>query len=165
MKKHLFLVIAGLMILNCGIAQERRLTALLGYGTQIENIGLGVGAELPIGDTKLVAAPSFVYYFAKEQYSIKTSIWEINANVNYHFFSNGNVSVYGLAGLNYTQVKVKADLAYFGEMSASDGKIGLNIGAGVNFDLGKSFLPFAELKYAISDFDQLLLAAGVKINL
>lgn len=165
MKKLFLLSVIGILTWNCVLAQEKRIGGLLGYGTEIENLGIGITAEFPIGDSKFVAAPNFMFYFPKEQYAVKTSIWEINANANYHFFTNETVSTYGVAGLNYTHVKVKADFGNFGEISASDGKVGLNLGAGVNFDIAKSFLPFAELKYTISDFDQLVLAAGLKFNL
>lgn len=49
-------------------------------------------------------------------------------------------------------------------MDASDGRFGLNLGAGANFELG-GITPFAEIKYVIIDEGQLVLGAGVKFNL
>jgi outer membrane immunogenic protein len=164
MKKILFIFSLLLVTATVSQAQHTRVGALLGYGTQIENLGIGVIGDFSIGDTKFSLSPSFVYYLTAKNSFVKTSVWELNANVNYELYTNDMVFVYGLAGLNYTQVKAKADLPGFGSMSSSDGNIGLNIGGGVNFAVSEMLVPFAELKYAISEFDQLLIAAGVKFN-
>jgi len=45
-------------------------------------------------------------------------------------------------------------------------ELGLNLGLGANFHISnEKILPFAELKYVISDFDQLVIFAGVKVNI
>lgn len=153
--------------LSANAQEDTRIGTFLGYGSEIKTLGLGVNAEFPIMEN-LTIAPNFTYFLPKEESSIvKTTIFELNANANYYFLNDDTFGVYGLAGLNYTSVKVKVeDLGFgFGGTSSSDGKIGLNIGGGANFNLGKSWTPFAELKYVLSDFDQLVLSAGVKFNL
>lgn len=153
--------------LSANAQEDTRIGGFLGYGSEIKTIGFGVNAEFPIIEN-LTIAPNFTYFLPKEESSIvKTTIFELNANANYYFLNDDTFGVYGLAGLNYTSVKVKVeDLGFgFGGTSSSDGKIGLNIGGGANFNLGKSWTPFAELKYVLSDFDQLVLSAGVKFNL
>jgi outer membrane immunogenic protein len=164
MKKILFILSLTLITATVSFAQHKRVGALLGYGTQIENFGIGAIGDFSIGDTKFSASPSFIYYFTEKNTIVKTNVWEINANVNYEFFNNDMVFVYGLAGLNYTHVTAKTDIPMFGSAKASDGNVGLNIGGGVNFAVSDSLVPFAELKYAISEFDQLLIAAGVKFS-
>lgn len=153
--------------LSANAQESTRIGGFLGYGSEIKTLGLGVNAEFPIMEN-LTIAPNFTYFLPKEESSIvKTTIFELNANANYYFLNDDTFGVYGLAGLNYTSVKVKVeDHGFgFGGASSSDGKIGLNIGGGANFNLGKSWTPFAELKYVLSDFDQLVLSAGVKFNL
>ncbi len=146
--------------------QDMRLGGFLAFGSEIESAGIGINAEFPIFE-KLTLAPSLIYYFPKDQAYVKTTLFEINGNANYYFMDHETFGFYGLAGINYTNVKVKVDdFGFgFGGASSSEGKVGLNIGGGTNFNLGKNWMPFAELKYVVSDYDQLVLLAGVKINL
>lgn len=162
----LFLLGAGLFLLVCQTVHSQENTRIGGkllYGSEIENFGIGATGEIPILE-KLVIAPDFSFYFPKKEQGVKTNIFELNANANYYFVQEENLGFYGLGGLNYTHVKVKIDNDLVSD-SASDGEIGLNLGAGANFHIGESFIPFAEIKYVLSDFDQLVIAAGVKFNL
>lgn len=168
--KKINLLITALFIISflftASAQSETKVGALLGYGTEIENIGIGANAEFPIMD-KLTISPSFIYYLPKDEFGIKINWFELNANANYYFLDEDNIGVYGIAGLNYSSVKVKYDgNSFLGDnYSASDGRIGLNLGAGANFDIGSSITPFAELKYVIIDGGQLVVAAGVKFNI
>ncbi len=139
--------------------EETRIGALLAYGTEIENLGIGANAEFPVME-KMTISPSLIYYLPKDEMGIKINWFEVNGNVNYYFVDQDGLGVYGLGGLNYSSVKVSA-----GGYSISDGQVGLNLGAGANFDIGSSVLPFAELKYVIMNGGQLVLAAGVKFSL
>lgn len=167
MKSKMILVVA-LFVCSCAWAQdEKKIGGFLAYGTEIESLGIGINAEFPIASvSQLSIAPSFIFYFPKSDSFVKTTLWELNANANYYFSKTEKTGFYGIGGLNYTSVKVKTDLSSlgFGEISGSDSSIGLNLGAGANFIVGKSFVPFAELKYTIGDFDQLVLSGGLKFN-
>ena len=147
---------------------ETRIGAMLAYGTEIENIGIGANAEFGIMD-KLSISPSFIYYLPKEEGPIKVTWFEFNANANYYFIQDEKLDVYGLGGLNYTNVNVKFDTNAFGgfggNASGSDGRIGLNLGGGANLNSGGNISPFAELKYVIIDGGQLVIAAGVKFKI
>jgi outer membrane immunogenic protein len=160
----------GIIFLGSGLQvahaqNDTRIGALLAYGTEVENLGIGANAEFPILD-KLTISPSFIYYLPKDQVGVKINWFEINGNANYYFLDQDKLSVYGLGGLNYSSVKAKYDGPYSGliDYGASDGRFGLNIGGGANFILG-NLMPFAELKYVIIDGGQLVLAAGVKFGL
>ena len=147
--------------------EDSRIGGFIAYGSEIKSVGFGVNAEFPIIEN-LTIAPSFIYYLPKDEEIVKTTIFEINGNANYYFMNEDSIGLYGLAGINYTSVKVKVEDIYglgYGGASASDSKVGLNLGAGANFNLGKNWMPFAELKYILSDYDQLVLVAGVKFNL
>lgn len=148
---------------------DTRIGGMLAYGTEIENIGVGANAEFGVME-KLSISPSFIYYLPKEEGPVKVNWFEVNANANYYLLNDGGFDVYGLAGLNYSSVKVKYDGAAFpgfgGSASGSDGRFGLNLGAGANMHLSNdSIMPFAELKYVIIDGGQLVLAAGVKFKI
>lgn len=163
------IVLLGMLFVafSASAQSETRIGGMLAYGSEIENIGIGANAEFPIMEN-LTVAPSFIFYLPKDEDVVKMNMWEINANAHYYFISIDNLSFYGLGGLNYSHVKVETDFGSFlgiGDTSSSEGKIGFNLGAGANFDLGKNWLPFAELKYVVSDFDQIVLAAGVRFNL
>lgn len=169
MKKKLFIlavfIFGGISISSAQI--DTRLGAMLAYGTEIKNPGIGVNAEFGVME-KLSISPSFIYYFPKDESGVKINWWEINANANYYFLQ-GNTDVYGLAGLNYSSIKVDLDIPdnpFFDvDGSASDGRFGLNIGGGANFNIGSAIMPFAELKYVIIDGGQLVISGGVKFTL
>ncbi|WP_461532233.1 outer membrane beta-barrel protein [Sinomicrobium sp.] len=163
-----FLFSAALLILTCQFAvaqNDTRIGGKLMYGSEIENIGIGVTAEFPVLE-KLVIAPDLGFYFPKKEGGYKLNAFEINGNVNYYFVQEENIGFYGIAGLNYAHLKAKYDgPSGFGGDGDGNGELGFNLGAGANFNVGKNFLPFAEIKYVLGDFDQLVIAAGVKFNL
>jgi outer membrane protein X len=164
MKKKIFMAALAFSGIFIASAQtETRIGGMLAYGTEIENLGIGANAEFGITE-KLSISPGFIFYLPKDEYGIDITWWEINANANYYFME-GNTDVYGLAGLNYTSVKISYPDNPFFDGDVSDGRFGLNIGGGANFHIGSSILPFAELKYVIIDGGQLVLAAGVKFSL
>jgi outer membrane immunogenic protein len=163
--KKLFLVLGLFFTIQFAYSQEEtRIGGFLAYGTEIENLGIGVNAEFPIIEN-LTISPSIIYYFPKDEHGFKVNWFEVNANANYYFVTNDNLGFYGLAGLNYSSVKVSFDDPFFGSGSASDGRIGLNLGAGANFELGGNIVPFAEVKYVIIDGGQLVIGAGVRFNI
>lgn len=145
---------------------ETKIGGFLAYGTEIENIGIGANAEFPIMEN-LTISPAFIYYLPKDESGIKITWFEFNANANYYFLVEDSIDAYGIAGLNYSSVKVSYDNnSVFGQdLSASDGRLGLNLGGGANFNLDGNLTLFAELKYVIIDGGQLVIAAGVKFNI
>lgn len=161
-----FLLLFGSSFL-ASAQEETRFGAMLAYGTEIENLGIGVNAEFPIME-KLTISPGFIYYLPKGEGGLDINWWELNGNANYYFSNTESLSFYGLAGLNYTHVKVSYDgntgLGNL-DLDTSDGRIGLNLGAGANFKIGSSIIPFAEAKYVIIDGGQLVIAGGIKFNL
>lgn len=165
-----FLSVLFISFLSIGThaQEETRIGGFLAYGSEIENIGIGANAEFPIIEN-LTIAPSLIYYFPKEQYGIKMSWFEINANVNYYLLSQENLGVYGMGGLNFSSVKVTYDFDDvwgFGDNSSStDSRIGLNLGAGANLTINAGLIPFAEMKYVIIDGGQFVAAAGVRFKL
>ncbi|WP_226388729.1 outer membrane beta-barrel protein [Penaeicola halotolerans] len=162
MKK--FLLILCIAFLGTFAAQAQvRLGGTIGYGTQIEALGIGVIGDYKITENIGVAA-NFAYYFAEDTEFSTTDFWELNGNINYYFVTNESIEFYGLGGLNYSRISTSFDGFGFSG-SAAEGELGLNLGVGSNFNIGKNFLPFGEIKYIIGDFDQLVIQAGVKFNL
>ena len=158
-------MLAGVISLTA--SAQTRVGGLLGFGSEIESLALGGVAEFMIKENMGIS-PQLVFFFGKSQNDVKTSMWEINGNFNYYFMQD-NVDLYGIAGLNLANWKVKYDLSGFpgfDDYSSTGTELGLNLGLGANFQVSNDkILPFAELKYVISDFDQLCIFAGVKFNL
>ena len=161
-------VLLSLTFSFTAIAQtETKIGGLIAYGSEIENIGIGANAEFPIID-KLTISPSFIYYLPKDESGIKINWFEVNANANYYFLDKETIGIYGSAGLNYSSVKASYDdneFGFMGDFSASDGRFGLNLGGGANFNISGSITPFAEIKYVLIDEGQLVIAGGIKFTI
>ena len=153
--KKLILSIILFTVISLASQAQSKVGVGLAYGSEIESAGIGVNGEFAATDV-INIAPSFIYYFKKNN----VTWWELNGNINY-IFSESSATVYGIAGLNITGVKV--DAPGFG--SASDSELGLNLGIGANFDAGGSVTPFAEAKYVLGNADQLSLFGGVRFPL
>jgi opacity protein-like surface antigen len=150
----------------------------IAYGSEIENLGITVGAEYFVSE-KVSIAPDIIYYFTKKESTvfagsdieIKANLWELNGNVHYYFVDNSSISVYGLGGLNYSHAGVKYKQTEVGsgiveaEFEDDDGEIGVNLGVGANFSIRQNFTPFTELKYVGVSTDQLVITAGVRFDL
>ncbi len=154
MKKQLFLIAVVGFLFAAGSASAQKIGVFLGYGTEVEELGIGVSGEFNI-NSKVSIAPSFIYWFPEDP----ISWWEFNANVNYYFATAGSADFYGLAGLNL--------FGYDYDIDGVDGgtEVGLNLGAGANFNIGKNWEPFTELKFVIGDADQLGLFFGAKFKI
>lgn len=151
MKKLIFtLLLTGAVVITSQ-AQET-IGAGLAYGSEIENLGIGINAEFDLNE-QIDISPSFIYYFKNNN----VSMWELNGNINY-IFSDSGPTFYGIAGLNITGIKV--DAGVFGDRS--DSEVGLNLGVGASFAQSGSVIPFAEAKYVLSNFDQLSILGGVR---
>ena len=150
----------------------------IAFGSEIESVGITVGAEYFLSD-KVSIAPDFIYYFTKKEsqafsgseIEVKSKLWELNGNVHYYFVDNSNIAFYGLGGLNYSHVGVKYKQTEIGsgiveaEFEADDGEVGVNLGVGANFTIRQNFTPFTELKYVGASTDQLVISAGLKLGL
>lgn len=124
-------------------------------GGDVDETGIGLVGEFGVAQ-KVSIAPQFIFYFPGDDYNF----FEVNLNANYYFFNQDVFEMYGLGGLNV------AHAGYDGPgEDYSDTEIGLNLGIGTNFQLGKKFVPFAEFRFTIGEYDQFALGLGVKFNL
>lgn len=139
-------------------AQDFSVGGGVAYGLEIEAIGIQGGALYVFTD-ELRGAADISIFFPEDENGIDVGFWELNANVHYLFVAEEATKVYALGGLNYATSSASA-----GGISVSDSEAGLNVGGGAEFgmDFGGIYI---EAKYAISNFDQLALAAGVRFNI
>jgi opacity protein-like surface antigen len=101
---------------------------------------------------------------------IKSSAFSLSAEMNYLFtdIDLDDILIYGIGGLNYTSVSVdvennNSNFGTAGIGASSDG-ISLVLGGGADFDFGKAFIPFAELKYIAGEANYAALVAGVRFS-
>jgi len=172
MKKVMLLGVA--IMLTASIVKAQQITAGggLAYGTDISQAAIFLNGQYFFSE-KLAAAPSLIFYFPeKNTFSYpgytsetKSSLWEFNADVNYYFFGPDVVKLFGEGGLNISTVKATSKVSGSGvsqKQSASDTKLGLNLGIGSDFKVSDKIIPFFAIKYTVSDFDQLVLKGGVR---
>lgn len=162
MKKFLIASCMLFISLSSAFAQQGKqaIGGNLSYGTEIESVGLGVKYQYNITD-QIRIEPSMDYFFKNDG----LSMFDINANVHYLFPVASNVRLYPLAGFTYTNWHL--DLGKVGDynVSGSDGKFGVNLGAGAEFNVAANWVMNLEIKYQlISDLDQGVFNLGVAYN-
>ena len=158
MKKLLLLVCATVMSLSASAqAGDKALGAQLVFGSETNNIGLGVKGQYYFTD-QLRGEASVDYFFKNKG----VSMWDINANVHYLFDVADKFKVYPLAGLGYTNWSYKLEYDNVTLAKGTDGRLAVNLGGGAEYELTKDLSVNAELKYQIiNNYNQLVLGVGV----
>lgn len=171
--KKIFFILCVALISVSAFAQKGKQSVGVGvnYGTEISNIGLGAKYQYGLTDA-LRLEGGFDYFLKKDG----VNMWDINLNAHYLFPLAEKFKVYPLAGLTYTRWgihDVDYDLGEYSEYSeysdddldtdgGSTGKFGVNLGAGLQYDLSEKLAVNAEIKYQlISDFNQVVFGVGV----
>lgn len=152
--------------LSTGAFAQFSVAGGLSFGTQIENIGIFARGAYDFTD--VIRGNATINFFLGESageggFSASTNLWTVNFDGHYLLVEEDAINVYALAGLNLSTIRVKFDdpTGIIGNFSESTTEIGFNAGGGIEFPL-ETLIPFAEVKYVISDFDQLVIMAGVR---
>ncbi len=148
-----------LLMLGMGLAQaqvqqgQTAVGANLVYGSEIESLGLGARFQYGIID-HLRAEVGFNGFFAHKH----TTWWDVNLNAHYLLgLWNQQLYFYPLVGLNYTMTKVKID-----NVSDEENHVGMNVGAGVEYELTDHFGVNLEYRHTIiRKVDQGVIGLGV----
>ena len=163
MKKILTLVCV--MMLGMGFAQaqvHQGQTAVGGnlvYGTEIESLGLGARFQYGILD-QLRAEVGFNGFFAHNH----TTWWDVNLSAHYLLgLLHEQLYFYPLAGLNYTMTKVTTP----GVGSDEENHVGLNLGAGLEYEINEHFGTNFEFRHTIvrKGLDQAIFGVGLNYKL
>lgn len=164
--KQLFTSLFASLVFICfssltSFAQEGQieLGAGLLYGSQIEELGIQVNGSYRLNE-EIELAPDVSLFFVDEDRGLD-SYWAINLNGHYIFMAEDEYNAYGIGGINITFAENSEGFTLDDE---SDTELGLNVGAGGEYYLD-SFSLYAELKYIISDFDGLVIGAGIRLPL
>lgn len=100
------------------------------------------------------AGINYTHYFDGFDASLSQKVIEWNLDGHYIFINNEENITYILAGFNYTKsTEVLEALSY--------SEVGWNIGAGGRFGIGEQLAATAEIKYTVSNANQLVLGLGV----
>lgn len=152
-------------------AGEMKFGAGLLYGTEVEQPGLRLDGVYRI-NKDFRAGLDLGFYLPDEQSvtffgqttTVTSNFLEINANAHYIYYNDAEsgIMAYALAGLNFARVSVESE-GSGGSSSNSDSETGINIGTGGEYALDFGDL-FAEIKYDIGGFEQLYIAAGIKLS-
>ena len=130
----------------------------LAFGTGTDDLGLQIRGTYEITEAIVGEADIIIYFDGVPD----ASITEINLNGQYRLgevMNTGDFDLYGLAGLNFYRFNFSSSvLPGFG---GSFTEVGFNLGAGANFDISDLIGAYAEVKYALSAADQLVIAGGV----
>ncbi|RMF30583.1 MAG: hypothetical protein D6765_03010 [Bacteroidetes bacterium] len=133
----------------------------LAFGTEIETLGLTAKVNFDITES-IEGSGSFTFFLPNGDIPNNDfTFWEINGDGHYTFTENESLSIYGLAGINIGHWSFENDFGFPGA-NPSDTEFGLNVGGGIRLPFG-SITGYGEIKYTISDFDQLVLNAGVLV--
>ena len=140
----------------------------LAYGSKISTAGVHITGQLFITEN-IAIAPAFTYFFPSTAGFIigyKRKWYEGSLDVNYYpnlEILEGKLKTYGLAGANYSVISFPR---IFINNDYTKSKFGLNLGAGAEYDFGKSITPFLQLKHTIGfdTYSQTQIAAGVRFE-
>ncbi len=157
MKKILTLVCLLMLGVGFGSAQvhenESAVGANLVYGSRIESMGIGARYQYGIID-QLRTEVGFNYFFDHDHFGC----WDVNVNAHYLIgLRNEQFYTYPLAGLNYTMVTDKN-----GEKNVESNHIGLNLGAGFEYEIDPHWGVNLEYRHTIiRKVDQGVIGLGV----
>jgi opacity protein-like surface antigen len=160
MKKSFWMILVLVVIGTTSASAQWQFGGGLSLGTESSgegDLGFGINARADYAiNEQWAIAPNFTLWFPSIEGGSVT-MWQLNADGHYNFAGNETMSFYGIGGLNYSYIKVKADSeGPFGiDWSYDDSEIGLNLGVGANMDMF-----FGELKYDTA-FEQIAITVGV----
>ena len=126
----------------------------------IDEVGIGGIAEFRVAP-RVTISPQFLHFFPEDRGNHNDRFFELNGNVNYYFYNHDIFEFYGLGGLNYTRLHRDFDDGRDDYRS----EFGLNLGGGINFEVGRTFVPFSEIRVTVGEYDQFVLSGGFKFNL
>lgn len=133
------------------------------YGSEIEKLGLQL-MYYYFMTTSIALGGDISFFFPEKTEFIGSSFTQtlitLNVVAHYVLYTSVIMRAYALAGLNYALFRFKSEGEGFSG-SDSSSELGLNIGGGIEYALASGFL-FLELKYILSEFDQLVLAVGYR---
>ncbi|MBK5719247.1 outer membrane beta-barrel protein [Dysgonomonas sp. Marseille-P4677] len=128
----------------------------LNYGTKVESIGIGLRAQYGFTE-HLRGTAEYKYYVDRHN----LSAWGVNADGHYVFGVSETVSLYPIAGVNYTRWTYDPGRSNGLGYKYSDNRLGLNIGFGGQVNVAEnSFIQIEAKEALIKNYSQFVLSVG-----
>ncbi|HYW34658.1 MAG TPA: hypothetical protein VE868_04550 [Balneolaceae bacterium] len=124
------------------------------FGNEPQTVGLHVDGTYYFTQNVAIT-PDIDIYFPHNSYY--DSFFAVDLNGHYIFDQSTQYQLYGLAGLNISSGK-------HAPSRRNESKLGLNIGVGGAYQLQKVSV-FGEVKYVISNLNELVASLGVRVPL
>ncbi|MEM7161655.1 MAG: outer membrane beta-barrel protein [Bacteroidota bacterium] len=171
MKKYCILIV--LLVCSICLSAQLQVGGGLSFGTEIGKPGIVIKGNYLIKEN-IDGSVSLNFFFpdkeGAEGFESKFSVWTLNFDGHYLLQQEGKVILYPLAGINLAFSTFESQIPnFFGTgtttFSGSDSSFGLNVGGGAQLSLNEKINGFAEVKYVLSEFDQLVIGAGILFTL
>lgn len=132
----------------------------VGAGGWDNDFGVRVDGYYAI-TSRIRLGADFTYYFPKSQGGVDMTVWDLGLHGHYILLDQNDLLIYGLAGIGITGLS-----ASWSGGSNSDSEMGLNLGSGLEYNLGFAAL-FGEIKLTGlgGDADQFSLNGGLRFRL
>lgn len=139
----------------------------LGYNEKISGPGITLKAEFNITDN-IAISPGATYFFGNSLYGFNQNTLAVDVNAHYFFqIIENKLKIYPLLGANYSNYKTGASYYsyYYDTYEVSDSAFGVNIGAGGRWQFSEKLSVYLEPKYVVSDYQQIIVNAGILFQL
>jgi hypothetical protein len=155
MKKLIIISLVILCLPIAGFAQFTHAGISAAYSSQVKELGIGLNGLFRVND-EIKLTPNIMYYLphklTTDDGTQEFQWYTINLDGNYIIIDQGIFEGYGVMGLNFSVVQGKQDEVILGETfndKQTLQKLGLNIGAGIRFNISDRVVPFGELRYTV----------------
>lgn len=153
--KTIFSAVFTLLFLS--LFAQSQIGGKLAYGSEIESLALGAKAKFAL-DNSFSISPEALYFFENDNVSAFT----LNADLHYALATNwSGFKPYLIGGVNYTDL----DLNEQAFDDNDDSEWGLNLGLGAGYPILNAVQFISEIKYILSDFDQLVFGVGFLVDM
>lgn len=168
MKKILLLLIICATFVGKAKAQDQEgifsVSGNLGYGTEVESLGIGLRAQYGF-TSNIRGAAEYKYYISRNA----VSMWEINADAHYVFGSRDELVFYPIAGLKFARITFDSDridnlpgIISDYKVKVSENRIGFNLGFGSQIAIAERLSLQPEVRYEImKDYSQFVAMCGI----
>jgi len=157
------LMYAAILLFGLQTQAQIALGGGLAYNEKVSGPGITLKAEFNITE-QIAIAPGGTYFFGNSLYGYNQNILAVDVNAHYFFnIIDDKLKIYPLLGVNYSNYKTGAYYYgyYYDTYEVSDNAFGANIGAGGKWAFSEKLSVYLEPKYIVSDYEQIVVNAGI----
>ena len=162
-----FLFYASIFLFGLQTQAQISIGGGLAYNEKVSGPGVTLKAEFNITDN-IAISPGGTYFFGNSLYGYNQNILAVDVNAHYFFnLIENKLKIYPLLGANYSNYKTGASYYgyYYNTYEVSDSAFGVNIGAGGRWAFSEKLSVYLEPKYVVSDYEQIVINAGVLLKI